>query len=99
MRYTIKHPQVLEECVQRYGVETHIYLLIEECGELLQALSKLRRNGTPKARANLEEEVADVLIMLNQMIHIFQMEDVQSIMDYKLDRLQERLAEWKKVDN
>lgn len=94
MHYPIKNPKALEECVDTWGVDTQLFMLVEECGELLQAVSKVRRNGTTEAQDNLEEEVADVLIMLYQTIYMFDLDHVQEIMDQKQDRLTKRLEDW-----
>lgn len=60
---------VLETAIQTYGIEAQEDMAIEECSELIQAILHNRR----KRDSNISEEIADVLIMLEQlqMIHIF----------------------------
>lgn len=56
-----------EKCkkiVDHYGVEHQLDILVEEMGELLQAIGKLKRYN---ARDNFIEELSDVSIMLVQM--------------------------------
>lgn len=58
---------MLEKCkkiVDHYGVEHQLDILVEEMGELLQAIGKLKRYN---ARDNFIEELSDVSIMLMQM--------------------------------
>lgn len=80
-----------EKALEIYGVDNQIIKLAEECGELLSAVSK-RRSGRCDVDA-VAEEIADVLIMLDQMQTAFECEEVVSkYIRYKLDRLENRLA-------
>lgn len=58
------------DILQHYGVIAQRRQLVEECAELIQAISKLHR-ATPEerdtAQYNFIEELADVEIMLEQM--------------------------------
>ena len=49
------------------GFDTHLLLLtMEECGELIQACSKLYRHDfKEKVRKELSKEIADVEVMIN----------------------------------
>ena len=49
------------------GFDTHLLLLtMEECGELIQACSKLYRHDfKEKERKELSKEIADVEVMIN----------------------------------
>ena len=62
---------VIRKSIRHYGVENQSTVCMEECAELIQAISKAKR-GNPN-KENLKEEIADVLIcieMLKQMYHI-----------------------------
>ena len=80
---------------RHYGKEPQIGVAQEECAELIQALSKIRRKGeTVKAMANLIEEIADVNIMCAQLEELFGVRaSVAWRMHQKLDRQLERIAE------
>lgn len=80
---------------RHYGKEPQIGVAQEECAELIQALSKIRRKGeTVKAMANLIEEIADVNIMCAQLEELFGVRaSVARRMHQKLDRQLERIAE------
>ena len=104
---TTEHPEVLQECIDTYGADKQIDQAIEEMSELIKALLKHRRktiqleggnaNPTPdtdlaKARADIFEETADVIIMLTQIIMIFGGRDfVERIIESKVDRQKKRL--------
>lgn len=89
-----------------YGYDSQSNQLVEECGELLQAVCTYRRAilglGQPvtedkKAVAmdNFTEEIADVEIMLEQIKYLLQIpeEDVEAIKHYKVNRTRERLLD------
>ena len=84
--YQKKH--VYECALFEYGLAAQIDMLIEEMAELTTALLHDRRGRD----ANIPEEIADVLIVLEQIIQFFKMEDsVAEQKDRKLQRLAERI--------
>lgn len=78
----------IRKIVEHYGAEAQMGIAQEECAELIQAISKVRRLGaTPGTMAHLAEEVADTLIVCCQMTAAFDLSDaVVSEIDRKLDR-------------
>ena len=94
----IKRPEALQEAVAAYGTHAQVDMAIEEMSELTKALCKERRCGLgqgsrAQAHANIIEEIADVVIMLAQLLIIFDKDkEIQKEIDYKLNRLAERLA-------
>lgn len=70
-----------------YGEIAEIDVAIEEMSELIQALSKYKRGK----EHNVEEEIADVSIMLNQLNIIFDNRKVKKIKRRKISRLNNRL--------
>lgn len=94
----IKRPEVLREAVAAYGTHAQVDMAIEEMSELTKALCKERRCGLgqgsrTQAHANIIEEIADVIIMLAQLLIIFDKDrEIQKEIDYKMNRLAERLA-------
>lgn len=59
-----------EQCAKiakHYGEGSQLCILQEECAELIQAISKIRRS-IPNAGTHLIEELADVCIMVEQVI-------------------------------
>jgi NTP pyrophosphatase (non-canonical NTP hydrolase) len=68
-------------------------IMIEECGELIQAICKLRRAWSEERLENVKEELADVLIMARQLRVMLGAEDIDRIIGEKLDRQIERIAD------
>lgn len=57
---------VWRESIRKYGKEMQSIVCMEECSELIQAISKCLR-GKPDATDNLAEEMADVTICLHML--------------------------------
>lgn len=81
---------IYEAAVQTYGANAQILIAVEEMAELTKALLKFIRYGDrPAVLESINEERADVEIMLNQLHVIFgDCSDWESI---KLSRLADRL--------
>lgn len=87
-----------KKVIARYGADAQAMIHMEECAELIQAASKMRRavntgSETDAAHYNLIEEAADVLICIKQMQEIYGItdHDIQIIVDRKCRRQEERL--------
>ena len=80
---------------RHYGKEPQMGVAQEECAELIQAISKVRRKGeTVETLDNLVEEIADVSIMCAQLEELFGVRaSVAWHMHQKLDRQLERIEE------
>ena len=85
------------EIADKLGTEEILCQLSEECSELIQACLKYRRTMkglTPKTedeiRENLFEELADVLLNIQQVMYLFfdekVEESIKSIQSYKTNR-------------
>lgn len=96
-------PEVLTDKIftiaDHYDQDAQVDMLIEEMSELTKALLKNRRarkgqTDTPvRATVNaIEEEVADVMIMLHQIIYLGDFEDLEDIIEEKLDRQLDRIS-------
>lgn len=93
-----KKINVLKDAISTYGTSAQVDMAIEEMSELTKALCKERRaqhqsEKHAEAQANVIEEIADVAIMLEQLLIIFDKDhEVQKVVDYKIDRLEQRLG-------
>ena len=79
--------------VDHYGTNDRARLLMEECGELVQAANKiLRYPDKPETRANLLEEMVDVSIMIEQIRTLFNYSESEweSMKQYKTNRIKKR---------
>lgn len=84
------------EAVKKYGEDNQVWVLVEEIGELLQAIGKTMRaraeNPELRNDNHLAEETADVFICLEQMTKMFHLESlIDYMVDYKVRRLKNRL--------
>lgn len=86
---------ILGKAVETYGTESQVDMAIEEMSELTKALLKYRRAsktniGIAQAHFDIQEEMADVEIMLDQLKILFG--DPICERKKKLERLKERLG-------
>lgn len=82
--------EILKMAVEHYGPENQIRMMFEEMAELQKELCKHLRGED--RRKQIVEEIADVSIMLRQMIIIFDIEDEVSYQEmFKLGRLAQRM--------
>ena len=66
---------------------------IEECAELQQVVARTATKPDDVKKSNIAEEIADVQIMLEQLKIIYNCKkDVDSWIDYKIQRQIERMA-------
>lgn len=93
---------ILNEAIDKYGTLGQIDKAIEEMSELTKALLKERYarmiNNHLAEIDNVCEELADAVIMLNQLVlifteryHAFSREDLQKVVNYKIERLKGKL--------
>lgn len=78
-----------KQVLAKWGTVAQVMMTIEECSELIDALCKLDRY-----RVNEDAvitEIADVMIMCEQMSILFGEELVEKEKDRKLERLKQRL--------
>ena len=82
--------EIMQEAISLFGEEMQERVACEECAELIQAISHKHRQRPH----NIAEEIADVSIMLEQLIIINDCaSDVESIRKNKIERLYSRIFE------
>ena len=82
---------VCREAIDTYGSTHQITVAIEEMAELQKELCKFNRDEYFNIEA-IAEEIADVEIVLREIKHIFQIDDlIKEQTDFKIDRLQQRI--------
>lgn len=82
---------IFKQAVDTYGADNQIGMLHEEIGELLAAINQYGRGRVKKDA--VVTEIADVMIMCEQMAEIFGREDVEAEKKRKIQRLAEKLEE------
>lgn len=80
---------VYQKALDHWGEEAQICMGIEECNELSSELSRLYRGRTTDE--NVIEEIADVLIMAEQLSLVFGRDAVEAEKERKIARLNDRL--------
>lgn len=88
---------------KQFGIENRLLQCTEECGELIQALSKYQRTlqGDKTCQTDMihaeymiAEEMADVEICIEQLKYLLGNEgEVREMKLYKFDRTEQRLLE------
>lgn len=82
----------IEEIANHYGFTSQANMLAEESAEYMVALNKLRR-GNANAYEHIKEEVADVLIVARQLRIMLGADDIDAIIESKLDRQMRRISD------
>lgn len=88
--------------IARYGKDTQATVCMEECAELIQAISKIKRHnpedptnkvGRNELIENLYEEMADVQICFDLLIKIYELKpsDLRRMIDHKVWRMRRKL--------
>lgn len=79
----------------KWGAFSQLDMVMEECAELIQAVSKFKRCNTRREAAmrevHLLEEAADVQIMIEQLRTLYDDEVFKRIKKEKLERLEEMI--------
>ena len=83
---------ILEKAIEKYG-EKQLDQAQEELAELIVAISKYKRNENKFTISNVIEEIADVNIMIKQVMMLLDIKEfeVKSEEIYKLNRLKKRM--------
>ena len=91
---TNNEKQQCQLIANHYGEHSQLGIMIEECAELIQAISKMQRYGEPTKRLNYVEELADVSIMTEQLVTLLNATDYERFerfVEYKLNRQKARM--------
>lgn len=94
----------LKEIADYYGFTSQADMLTEEAAEFTVALNKLRR-GHADAYEHIKEEVADVLVVAQQLRYLLGADEIDGIMCRKLERQVKRIEEtegkdvWERMKN
>ncbi len=86
--------KITEKAIATFGGELQSMVAMEECAELVQAISKcIREPHDEEVRKHLVEEMADVTICMEQLKSIYDVTDLEldAWTASKLGRLERRL--------
>lgn len=82
---------IYQEAINAFGKHTQLILAMEECAELIQAISHHIRGR--KHGASIVEEIADVEIMIGELKCVVSPIEIDIIKNLKLQRLEKRIME------
>lgn len=84
----------LDKVAHTNGDDLTLTIASEECAELIQAITKVKRYGLiDKYHDNLQEEVADVLICISELLILGYL-DLEKINEYQINKID---REWLRV--
>ena len=86
--------ETLKKAIKYYGSKNQMAQSIEELAELIVAINKYTRySDNIESKQHVTEEIADVLIMIDQLKIILDIKDyeINCYRDYKLLRLERRM--------
>ncbi len=88
----------LDKVAHLNGDDLTLTIAVEECAELIQAITKVKRYGfNGLYQSNLHEEVADVLICIAELVSLGYL-DIDKVIDwqrFKIDReVSKHLERW-----
>ena len=83
--------KIVAKSIEHYGADLQSTVCMEECAELIQAISKEKRGKSDKN--HLTEEIADVTICLEMLMQIYEIPDssVNHWIDVKMKRTEQRM--------
>lgn len=85
-----KNEGVFEDCITKFGLESQLNILQEECAELIQACSHYQR-GRIVGFGEITEEAADVINMILQIGTVVGLDKIEEDLEFKLERTKQRL--------
>ena len=85
--------EIIKDSIKHYGVDAQSTVCMEECAELIQAISKEKRGKHDYK--HLAEEIADVLICISMLQDMYDIDssDIQLWIDLKQKRIVERMKQ------
>jgi hypothetical protein len=85
----------LRNIAEHYGLRVQMRQLIEEMAELTQVICKAERYDLDTVREHLVEEVADVEVVLEQVIYLLGDNRIEQIRAEKIARQKRRIEDGK----
>ncbi len=83
----------LRNIAEHYGLRIQMRQLIEEMAELTQVICKAERYDLDTVREHLVEEVADVQVVLDQVIYLLGDNRIEQIRAEKIARQKRRIED------
>lgn len=83
--------RLYRQAINNFGLSAQMNMLMEECAELIQATNKVLRDDSDINYACLASEMADVIIMIEQLRYFIDWMDLDSRVEQQMGHKLERL--------
>lgn len=90
MQPLMEYREVYAATLRKWGAEAQFDQAVEECAELIATIKHLRRGRVDETA--VAEELADVYLMIGQLVYMIGEAQVAAAVERKLSRLREHLA-------
>ena len=90
MQPLMAYQELYEATLRKWGAEAQYDQAVEECAELIATLKHLRRGRVDEDA--VAEELADVYLMIGQLVYMIGEERVAAAVERKIARLLGHLA-------
>lgn len=97
---TIHQRKIMKEAIEKNGKDNQSVIAMEECSELIKAISKMIRYSSDEDsicvfKDNLIEEMADVYIILDELKMMYNVLefDIEQMIKQKIDREEGRIRD------
>lgn len=90
MQPLMAYRDLYEATLRKWGEQAQYDQAVEECAELIATLKHLRRGRTGEDA--VADELADVYLMIGQLVYMIGEARVAAAVERKLDRLRAHLA-------
>jgi NTP pyrophosphatase (non-canonical NTP hydrolase) len=89
--------ELLKQAVEMWGTDAQLWMLVEECGELIKAVSKMHRASSDQHEAikAFVDELVDVSVMVDQWKLEVGKETFDRARDLKMRRLAGKLEKYR----
>ena len=91
----LEQSKIYTQCISLWGIYPQMFMVVEELGELIVAISKYDRQQA--TADDIAGEIADVRIMMKQLMHVVGLSENQVNQKEieKMERLVQRIEDYK----
>lgn len=83
------HKKLFQRAISTWGEESQKMMAVGECGEFLAEFGRMVQNRSSSEK--MVDEIADVIIMMNQMALMFGEDAVRERIKFKLSKITAKL--------
>ncbi len=87
----LRHRDIYAKTIAKWGEKAQYEQAVEECAELIATIQHFARGKVD--RGVVVDELADVYLMVGQLIYMLGEEDFTSAVDKKINKLHKLLSE------